>query len=106
MTKTMVSQVDREKDITLRLSLSPHHCLLGLSGTSGLLTASEGISFLQIARTSLRPHAPIQRPIPNRLGNILRLDIVVPLEIGDGPRHSQHLVVGAGYPAQVFLGSL
>ena len=51
-----------------------------------------------------RPHTPIQRPIPNRLGNVLRLDVVVPFEIGDRPRHSQDLVVGAGRQAQVFHG--
>ena len=35
----------------------------------------------------LRPHTPVQRPVPDRLGDILRLDVVVPFEIGDRPRH-------------------
>ncbi len=52
----------------------------------------------------LCPHASIQRPIPNRLGNILRFDVVVPFEIRDRPRHAEHLIVCSGRQTQVFHG--
>ena len=43
-----------------------------------------------------RPHASIQRPIPNWLGDILRLDIIMSFKISDRPRYAQNLVVRAG----------
>ena len=44
----------------------------------------------------LRPDAPIERAIADSLGDVLGLDVVVSLEVGDRARHPQDLVVRAG----------
>jgi len=44
----------------------------------------------------LHPDAPVERPIPQGLGDVLGLDLVGAFEIGDGPRNTQDLVMSPG----------
>ena len=49
----------------------------------------------------LRPHTPIQRPVPHRLGDVLGLDVVVALKVGDRPCYAENLVVGTRREAEI-----
>src|SRR5438445_3823544 len=54
-----------------------------------------------VAPEKLSPERPIQRPILNRLRNVLAFDLRIGIKIGDGPRDLQDAVVGTG--AQTLL---
>src|SRR5271166_2980787 len=54
----------------------------------------------------LHPDTPVQRPIPHRLGDVLRLDLVGAFEIGDGAGDAENLVVSPGRQTKLFHGGL
>jgi hypothetical protein len=42
-----------------------------------------------------RPHTPIQRSIPHRLGGVLSLDVVASFQISNRARHPKHLAMNS-----------
>ena len=51
------------------------------------------------------PHTAIQRPVSHRLGDVGRLDLLGPLQVGDRPRHPQDLVTSARESPRSFIAA-